>query len=94
MNDIENASKAYIEYASSIVASAFEASYDLSTVFNGLAVATASMIIDSVDEGSEVLDETLLEDVVAKYIATLRLAVEFAREQLEAGVLISENDNV
>jgi hypothetical protein len=92
MENNDSTGNEFLEYASGIVQLAYEADYDSSTIFNGLAIATAAMIMDSVDEGTDKIDSQLLADVVEKFKETLNSAVKFAREQLEAGLLISESE--
>lgn len=75
----------YLEYACEIVQAASEAEYSDAAVFNGLALATASKLLDFVvSEDGETIDDTDLFIAVQKYINTLSNAVQFAKQQFEA----------
>ena len=88
---MEQENKQFIEYASAIVGIALDEQYDTNTVLNGLAIATAAMLIDTtIEDDSYTVDSLALYTKIEQYIETLSKAVEFAKGQLEVARLASE----
>ena len=81
MNDI-------IEYASDIVELSMKAEYETNTIMNGLAIATAAMLVDTVIVDAEYeIDDVALHVAVEKYVESLHKAVMFAKTQVKANGL-------
>lgn len=89
MENIEMES--HVEFACKVMELTIEGNLDNSTVMNGLAIATAAALLDMVADESGAVNDVELYIHEAAFIATLRSALTFAKEHVEAGSLISEN---
>lgn len=84
--DTDNSFQDYVVYAAGIVELANEEQYSANTVMNGLAIATAAMLIEFVADEDDFTDDTLLFNATEKYIKLLSDAVTFAKQQLALSV--------
>jgi hypothetical protein len=71
------------EFASKVVQLISDSTYDFQTIFNGLAIVTATMLLSYVEDAQGIAEEAL-HDAVADYSKNLNSVITFAKAQIDS----------
>lgn len=74
--------KPEVEFAGEVVNLAIAGSYDTSAVMNGLAIASAALLVDLAIDGDGTVDAERLAEDTEQFKNTLLAAVGFAQNQV------------
>jgi hypothetical protein len=84
-----------VSFAATVVAYAAENEFSPTTVFNGLAIATAALLVDYISDDEGNVDEMSMKYAITNFITGLTGAVEFSKAQVklvvESGQLAVED---
>lgn len=78
----QDTSPLFLQFAGAIGDIAFENDLDYNAIFTGLAIATASFLLDFSSDDNQTIDQAIVDEAVTAYGAELNRAIKFAQEQL------------